>query len=194
MSQRLPCFEIRLRGEISNTFLQLGVTNFHEAVTFVHQLPYGRNTDRTEYESVLTERKGTCSTKHALLSALCIEQAVEEVKLLTGIYEMEESNTPGVGQVLHAYGLQSIPEAHCYLKYRGKRFDFTRFHHAGEPIRTFLVEQEITPVQIGDFKLAFHRAVMAQWLNERELHRTFDVPRLWYIREQCIEALAESKT
>jgi hypothetical protein len=29
---------------------------------------------------------------------------------------MSEANTPGLGRVLSQHGLDSIPEAHCYLR------------------------------------------------------------------------------
>jgi hypothetical protein len=39
--------------------------------------------------------------------------------------KMSEDNTPGVGTMLNAASLTSIPEAHCYLSIEGERFDFT---------------------------------------------------------------------
>jgi hypothetical protein len=43
---------------------------------------------------VLAEQRGTCSTKHALLRRLAIEQGLD-IALVLGIYEMTERNTPG---------------------------------------------------------------------------------------------------
>lgn len=48
------------------------------------------------------------------------------VRLMIGIYLMNEDNTPGVGKVLERYGLKEIPEAHCYLRFEGQYLDFTR--------------------------------------------------------------------
>jgi hypothetical protein len=186
----LPNFKIRRKGKVSDTFLLLGINEFHQAVEFVGHLPYGRNTSGTEYELVLSERKGTCSTKHALLSALCIEQGTEEIKLFTGIYEMNENNTPGVGNVLRKYGLSSIPEAHCYLKHDNYRFDFTRLDVQGEPIEEFLVEEQLEPNQIGDFKKNFHRSYIAVWLINQELKQKFNLDSLWKVREECIKELS----
>ncbi|GAA0458311.1 hypothetical protein GCM10008935_11770 [Alkalibacillus silvisoli] len=70
----LPNFKIDSMGKVSREVLDLGLQDFHQVVKFVHELPYGRTTDRSDYHLVLREGKGTCSTKHALLSALCIEQ------------------------------------------------------------------------------------------------------------------------
>lgn len=191
-SEGLLNFNILPKGNVSNTLLSLDIVNFHQAVQFVGHLPYGRNTVGTEYLLVLTEEKGTCSTKHALLSALCIEQGIEEVKLFTGIYEMSEHNTPGVGTVLNNYGLHSIPEAHCYLKYDNYRFDFTRLDVQGEPIEEFLVEEQLEPSQIGDFKKDFHRKFIPIWLSNNELDKKFNLNSLWEIREECIKELSQT--
>ena len=189
--ETLPQFSIRPCGENSEAFLEFGINNFHDAVKFIHRLPYGRNTDRSEYRLVLSERKGTCSTKHALLSCLCIEQGISEIMLYTGIYEMKESNTHVVGEVLQKYGLDCIPEAHCYLRYNGDMYDFTRDSTNHETITKFLTEIPIAPDQIGIFKIQFHRAYMPIWLNDYNLHRRFDPDGLWRIREECIKALSK---
>lgn len=186
----LPNFIIKERGKVSECFIKLRIYNFYAALKFVGELPYGRNSNRSDYELVMSEGKGTCSTKHALLSALCKEQGVEEIKLITGIYEMNENNTPGVGNVLRMHGLNSIPEAHCYLKYKNERFDFTRINVNGEPIEEFLIEQQIEPYQIGDFKTDFHCSYIPIWLEKNKLDQKFDLDRLWKVREECIKELS----
>jgi hypothetical protein len=44
---------------------------------------------------------------------------------MLGLFNMEEINTPGVGEALRQCGLTSIPEAHCYLRFGGERVDLT---------------------------------------------------------------------
>jgi len=51
---------------------------------------------------VLNERRGPCSTKHALLKALADEQGLP-IRLMLGIYEMNARNTPGIGRVLEEH-------------------------------------------------------------------------------------------
>jgi hypothetical protein len=186
----LPNFELKNKGEVSSGFLQMGIGDFHKALLFVGNLPYGRNSSRDQYDLVLSELKGTCSTKHALLAALCSEHEIEEVKLYTGVYEMNESNTPGVGTVLRKYELHALPEAHCYLKYEQHRFDFTRLGISGEPINEFLAEVEITSSQIGDYKLQFHRSYLPTWLEQYRLTTKLNADDLWKIREECIKELS----
>ena len=141
---------------------------------------------------MLREGKGTCSTKHALLAVLAHEQDLPIV-LRLGVYAMHERNTPGVGAVLTQHGLASLPEAHCYLTYAGRRIEFTRSGaEPTEPITQLLYEETIVPEQIGDYKVTLHRHYMQTWVKanaERVGGRS--VEEVWRIREECIAALAQ---
>lgn len=89
--------------------------------------------------------------------------------LTLGIYDMNERNTLGVGGVLTRYGLASIPEAHCYLTYRGLRIDITRLRaDSAEPIVQLLHEEPISPEQIGDYKVTLHRQYLQDWVVLRQ--------------------------
>lgn len=181
-----PAVRIEAAGDVSALVRELGVVDLREAVRHVRDLPYGRPSDPGDPLAVLEERVGTCSTKHALLAQLCTEQDLTDVRLTLGVYEMDARNTPGVGPVLEAHGLDAIPEAHCYLRHDGSRFDFTRPSSEGEPIERFLHEETIDPDGIGDYKERVHRAFLAEW--SEPLDR--DPEELWTIREECIEALS----
>lgn len=97
-------------GAITSAFLRLGKQTFRSAGQYTQTLPCGRNSHPGDPLIVLTEKRGTGSTKHALLRRLAIEQNLDIV-LVLGIYEMSEQNTPGVGAVLAKYGLTMLPEA-----------------------------------------------------------------------------------
>lgn len=182
----LPDNPLASAGEVSAEFLLLGMRDYRAAARFINQLPYGRNADRADFRLVLRERRGTCSTKHALLAALAIEQRLS-VSLTLGIYEMSERNTPGVGEVLMRNGLSSIPEAHCYLVFSRERIDVTRnLADPGEPIARLFHEETIAPAQIGQYKLDFHQNYLREW--SARVGRRFE--EVWKIREDCIAALS----
>ena len=117
-------------------FQAAGIHDFAAAARHVLTLPYGRIADRRNLRLVLKEGRGSCTTKHALLAELACEQGIE-VDLTLGIYEMSERNTPGVGRVLSAYGLEYMPEAHCYLRHESGRIDVTGVPAGAEPIDHF---------------------------------------------------------
>jgi hypothetical protein len=175
---------------VSAEFLALDFDDYRGAAHYISQLPYGRNTDRANFKLVLEEQRGTCSTKHALLAALAIEQRLA-IQLTLGIYQMHERNTPGIGAVLDMYQLAFVPEAHCYLTYEGIRIDVTRGSITpSEPIANFLHEETISPAQIGDYKVEMHQEFMREWSARAIPDRSWE--KIWQIREECIAALCRS--
>ena len=187
----LPDVPLQPVGQITTEFSVRGITNFRAAGRYFHYLPYGRNSDRSDFRLVLPEGRGTCSTKHALLAELAREQNLPVV-LTLGIYEMHERNTPGVGVVLNRYRLQYIPEAHCYLRYEGVRIDITRSGaDPTEPIGRFLHEEAIVPAQISDYKVQLHQQFLRSWLNTADQVGGHSFAEVWKIREECIAALAQ---
>lgn len=191
MLSDLPNAPLLAAGPISIALKRAGCHSCQSAAITVWQMPYGRNSDPDDPLCVVVERCGTCSTKHALLKRLFDEQGLDGVELRTGIYEMTEANTPGVGSVLSAHGLDSIPEAHCYLVVEGDRFDLTRQLPPGvEPIGGFAAEETIEPEQTTGYKRDFHRRYLARRIAEGAYPgHTLDT--LWSIREECIAALGE---
>jgi hypothetical protein len=187
----LPDSALQPLGCISGELIARGITDFRAAGWYLHQLPYGRNSNRSDFRLVLAEGRGTCSTKHALLATLAQEQHLPIV-LTVGIYEMHERNTPGVGTVLDKHGLSSIPEAHCYLTYQGVRIDVTRSGaEPTEPISEFLYEEAIVPEQIGDYKVRLHQRFLRGWMAAAVAVSSRNFAEMWKIREECIAALAQ---
>jgi len=137
---------------------------------------------------VLAEERGTCSTKHALIRRLAVEQGLN-VALMIGIYEMTDLNTAGVGAVLTRYKLHALPEAHCYLKTVGARVDVTRAteRRTSEEIM-LLHEEEIEATQIGPYKVDLHKQFLSRWVEEQAL-KAYTMEELWCVREECIAAL-----
>jgi len=178
-------------GDISNVFIQAGALDYRMAARFVSRLPYGRNSNVSDPLTVMCEGRGTCSTKHALLRRLATEQDVD-VALSLGIYEMHERNTPGIGLILKKHGLATLPEAHCYLRFRGHRVDVTREIdvHPLDAIARFLHEESIAPEQIGDYKRTIHKQFLRRWLAETGIAAGRNLDEIWSIREECIAALS----
>jgi hypothetical protein len=106
---------------------------------------------------------------------------------MVGIYDMSEDNTPGVGVVLGAARLNSIPEAHCYLKVDDSRFDFTGLPAGREsPFQSLVSETVVAPVQLIEDKKRLHMAIPQNWATGHNL----SIDDGWKIREACIAALA----
>jgi hypothetical protein len=187
--QALDPVVLKPDGDISVAFIESGNLNYQAAARYVCRLPYGRNSLVRDPLVVMREGRGTCSTKHALLRSLAMEQDLE-IALVIGIYEMSEKNTPGVGHVLDRYQIASLPEAHCYLRVHGTRIDVTR-ENCGpqELIARFLHEEDIAPDQIGDYKTVLHRQFLQRWIAQSGASGGRSVDEIWRIREECMAAL-----
>jgi hypothetical protein len=179
-------FSIRTVGAISQCFLERGIRDFNSAVGFVHGLPYGRNVDKDNLLTVFSDCCGTCSTKHALLKQLAIEEGIEGVQLMLCIYKMGVANTPAARKVLERYGLPYLPEAHNYLRINGDILDVTRHGWSIVPYQDDIVSEiEIAPGQITEFKVAYHKQGISNWLTS-EPSILYSAEELLAIREECI--------
>ena len=163
--------------------------NFEELIDKVKNLPYGRNANRYDFSLVLSENKGTCSSKHAFLKDFADKNEIENVKLYIGIFKMNEVNTPKLGDLLSRNNIKYIPEAHCYLKINQIPVDATTSDSFYDKIKQDIMEEiEIIPNQVSDFKVEYHKAFLKKWITKTNQNNTFE--EIWEIREQCIEKLS----
>ncbi len=183
----LPNIKFESSIQIANYFLALGISDFYQAIDYVHQLPYGRNSDRTNYLQVLSEKCGACSTKHALIAELARSLNID-LRLRLGLIFLDEKNSPPISNILREYNLVSLPESHVYLDYHGERLDIT-FPNTINYSMTYPLLKEIfiSPEQIGEFKIAWHKTAIKEWLASQTL--PYGVDEIWKIRELCIAAL-----
>ena len=65
-----PEKEIDRAGHISKIFLDRGIHSFKAACEYVHNLPYGYNSDRDDSMILFKEGYGSCTTKHAVIAML----------------------------------------------------------------------------------------------------------------------------
>jgi|ERR1700741_1597679 len=186
----LPDFRIRSTGKISEGFIKKDILSFKEAADWVRSLPYGRNADKNDLTTVFSDGCGTCSTKHALLKQLAIENDFEGLQLVIGLFKMNGNNTPEAAAALARHGLSYIPEAHNYLKYNDAILDYTKptFDPAGF-VNDIIKEIEIMPDQIADFKVTFHKDYLNGWLGSNPGIK-LTLSELWSVREECIRDLA----
>jgi len=189
MKLTIPQFQIESKAPLSQKCHQLGITNFQDAVQYIFKLPYRRNSSKEDLTLVFSEECGVCSTKHAALAALALENGFPDLKLILGIYKMNEKNTPGVGQVLEKTNLDFMPEAHTYLVFEKNRIDITKEVQVEDsPFDSLMLEKEIEPHQIGKYKVNLHRIFLDNWRRENPIN--YSLEELWKIREDCIQALS----
>jgi hypothetical protein len=178
-------FHIASEAPVSVEFKLLGIESFSHAVNWVHALPYGRNSDRSDYMLLYNEKRGTCSTKHAALAALCIENNIHAI-LRVAICPLHRQRHPGLAPLLDRLGVHSFPEAHCYLHYQGIDLDVTT------PDGSLFLEEEVAqewdiePDQIGDHKVALHHDYLSRWLQNQRT--SYELDEVLQMRERWISS------
>ncbi|MCA0153322.1 hypothetical protein [Winogradskyella vincentii] len=180
---------LKSKDSITKNLLVLKICTWHQLIEHVKNLPYGRNSNRSDFNLVITENKGTCSSKHALLKKVADVNGLSNVKLILGIYKMNQKNTPKIGSVLSQNNIDYIPEAHCYLNIDGRRLDYTSANSKFDKIAKDILEEiEISPEQVVEFKINYHKNFIKGWLEESKSNKTFT--QIWDIREKCITHLS----
>ncbi len=185
----LPNFRLTKDQPLSKRFNNKGIDTYHDAIRYIQKLPYGRNTTTENVTIILSEGKGTCSTKHACLKTLAEENEINSIEFHLSIYTMDSNNTPKVAKVLKKYKLDYILEAHTYLFYDNERFDYTFPESNKKPWENdILIETNIDADQVGAWKKEYHQSILKDWIKRENLNYSLD--EIWAIREECIAMLS----
>lgn len=172
------------KGPISLKLVKKDIRNYSELVLYLSEMPYGRLDYGNDLSLIIDEDKGTCSTKHALIRKVGYEQSWEGLSLMLCIYKMSKENTPGIGNAIKT-PLFYLPEAHCVIRDDDQIIDITTKDSDFKRIESDVLDmKEITPDQIGNWKVTFHREFLKKWLSEENLDLSFD--EIWKMREECI--------
>jgi hypothetical protein len=177
-------------GPVSQQFLRLGIDRFQEACRYVHELPYGYNSDRDDLMILFKENFGSCTTKHAVIATLAEELNLEIEKCI-GIYAMTEELVTGTGRILEAYDLPYLPMVHCFLVYNDHRVDLSEGNRNGKngPIDIFLHSQKVIPnISARDEYLLYRNALKDRILNRKEMQGV-DMTRILKAREEGLALL-----
>ncbi|TXI87025.1 MAG: hypothetical protein E6Q37_02905 [Crocinitomicaceae bacterium] len=181
----IPTFNIIDFGPVSKAFLARGINDFSNACLHVQSLPFARIDNPIDFLSVLSEGKGTCSTKHALLATLALENGREDIELMVGIYLIDEVTHPQLKTVFIEHGIIGVPENHAFLRCGQQRYDFSRSDWSIVDFEHRIVrEQRCDPNQMHDWKPMIHKHYIGGWLKRQQIDLTID--QIWAIREKCV--------
>jgi hypothetical protein len=148
-------------------------------------LRYKRNTNKDDVTLVVSEKQGTCGTKHGFLKLLLDEHQIN-ASLLIGYIKMNSHTMPAVKVRLEAAGIDYIPEAHNFLRINGQILDCTTPSFGPHIYENYLLaEEEVEPHQMGEYKVSRHRLFLDKWLGGNP-QITLDRDALWLLREACI--------
>ena len=188
--EQFPDANIAGSGPVSQQFLRLGETRFHGACRWVHELPYGYNSDRDDFMTLFRENKGSCTTKHAVIAALAAELGLPVAKQI-GIYAMTEDLVTGTGPILAKYELPYVPMVHCFLAHWDLRVDLTAGNHNGKnrPVEDFLFTCPVAPDISEKDEYLLYRGALKDLLSTREELRGVAIKTVLHAREEGIARL-----
>jgi hypothetical protein len=175
---------------ISDKFLSLGIDRFIDACRYVREMPYGYNTDRDDLMILFKERKGTCTTKHAVIATLAEELGLP-IKKYVGIYAMTQKIVTGTDIILDKYYLPYIPMVHCFLVYRNFRVDLSEGNDnsKNQSLDDFLYIEQVEPnISAKDEYLLYRKALAEHILTRKELAGV-SIKQILQAREEGLKLL-----
>jgi hypothetical protein len=182
-------------GPVSRRFLEMGIGSFHEACRYVHELPYGYNSDRDDLMILFEEKFGSCTTKHAVIATLADELGLKVEKSI-GIYAMTEDIVAGASRITEKHDLPYVPMVHCYLVYEDHRADLSEGNDNGKKrsIEDFLYSEKVAAnISAKDEYLLYRKALKERILAEKEL-KGIDLKRILRAREEGLALLKANIT
>ena len=185
-----PNAAIKAAGPVSDKFLSLDINGFIDACRYVHELPYGYNSDRDDLMILFKEKLGSCTTKHAVIATLAAESGLP-IEKAVGIYTMTEEIVKGADKILDRYGLPYVPMLHCFLVYGDYRVDLTEGNHNGKKrsIEDFLYTEKVVPnISAKDEYLLYRKALSDYILIKNEL-KGIELKKILKAREEGLALL-----
>jgi hypothetical protein len=169
--ENLPNTQITLVGELSRTFLNLGIKTFKDACNYVHNIDYGYNSNYEDKMIFFKEKKGSCTTKHAVIAGLAQELGLPVYKNIC-VYKFTEEITTGVQKILDKYEIPYIPMVHCFLVYKNYKFDLTEGNYNGKKkaIDEFIHAERVDPfISRKDEYLLYKKILREKILPSKEM-------------------------
>ena len=168
---KLPDAELIPAGDLSKKFLDLGLKTFKEACDYVHNIAYGYNSNYDDKMIFFKEKKGSCTSKHAVIAGLAQELRIPLYKHVC-VYKFTEEVTTGVNEVLKKYEIPYVPIVHCFLVYNKYKFDLTEGNYNGKkkPIDDCIHAERVNPfINRKDEYLLFKRVLKEFILPSKEM-------------------------
>ncbi|NVM44388.1 MAG: hypothetical protein HWN79_05680 [Candidatus Lokiarchaeota archaeon] len=168
---KLPDVELKPVGELSKKFLDLGIKTFKDACNYVHNVDYGYNTDYEDRMILFKEKKGSCTSKHAVIAELAQELKIPLYKYVY-VYKLTEEITTGVQHILEKYDIPYVPMVHCFLVYEDYQFDLTEGNYNGKKkhIDNYIHAEEVDPfISRKDEYLLYKKVLEEKILTSKDM-------------------------
>ena len=117
------------------------------------------------------EKKGTCTSKHAVIAGLAEELNIPLYKYVC-VYKFTEEISTGANEILKRYNIPYVPMVHCFLVHKNLRFDLTEGNCNGKnsSIQECIHEEKVNPfISRKDEYLLFKEVLKKKILPAEEM-------------------------
>ena len=183
-----PNFQLNSQKLIGKRLKEIGIYNFHSIIEYVYKLPYSRISNLDDLLLTISEKKGTCSTKHGFLKAVAEENEQEDIRLHCVYFEFSKKHIPTLIKEFEKLKLQSELEGHCYLSYNNHILDVTTTYLDYPKFIDFSNLYKIDDLksyECGEQKQKRHLKLFKEWCQEKEV----DFEKAWDLRWKVIKEL-----
>jgi len=186
----LPDRIIAPQGDTAKKFIELGITTFKAACEYVHELPYGYNSNRDDIMILFKEGRGSCTTKHAVIATLALELGLPIAKNI-GIYAMTEELVTGTAAILKKHSLPYLPMIHCFLAYDRYRVDLTEGNANGKngPIDQLIATAAVQPNIPAKEEYLIYRNALKDTILKRKEFEDVQLKTILLAREEGLALL-----
>lgn len=189
----LPDGEIKSKGDISDKFLELGITSFKEAAIYVQNMDYGYNTNKDDRMILFKEKCGSCTTKHAVIASLAEELDIPLYKNVC-VYKFTEEITTGAAEIIKKYNIPYVPMVHCFLVYENLKFDLTEGNYNGKKraIDDYIHAEKVDPFISRDDEYRLYRKILKEHVMPSSEMKGIKERLVLKAREESIILLKEA--
>jgi hypothetical protein len=168
----------------------MGINDFHRSCRYVHELPYGYNSDRDDLMILFKEKMGSCTTKHAVIATLAAEMEIAVEKHI-GVYPMTEALVTGANEILDRYKLPYLPMVHCFLVFEEHWIDLSEGNQNGKngPIDDFLYTEKVIANIPGKDEYLLYRKAVNEHILPRPEFKGINLKTILKAREEGLSLL-----
>jgi len=73
-------YNLNSDDQLTKLIKSKGINSWNILTEYIASLPYGRTSNRANFKLVISEKKGSCSSKHALLKKIADLNGIPNIK------------------------------------------------------------------------------------------------------------------
>lgn len=183
-------FEILSNGPISSYLKNKKVNDFKSTIIFLKSNPIELKDLQEIVVKDVEETMSITSKIHAVLATLAVENEIEEIELMMGIFLVNQNIFPELENYFKDKDYSNIALTTSYLKISDKRIDFSSSKQILEKITSKIIrEQRMDPHQSKEWKEKIYEDYIHKWFK-RNPSITYPIGKILKDEKTLIELIS----